>query len=133
MSKPWDQYSLADLRARSIKTFRQGGGTRPDVLLIDMDGELAVLKDQNGADKWFARLIGPLLNWRECKALQKLQDVECTPILLAKPDSRSFLMSYHPSEQITRLDKITVEWPDFFDRLQPVSYTHLTLPTTSRV
>lgn len=117
MSFSWSNYTLEELRANARQSFRQGGGSRPDVLLIDIDGNLAVLKDQNGADKWFARLIGPILNWRECKALTKLKNVDCIPDLLGRPDARSFLMSYHPSEQITRLTDNTPDWPDFFSKL----------------
>ena len=117
MSLNWSDYSLQELRAHATHTFREGGGSRPDVLLIEIDGERAVLKDQNGADRWFALLIGPLLNWRECKALTILTDVDCIPMLLGKPDKRSFLMSYHASEQITRLQEFEPDWPDFFARL----------------
>lgn len=114
----WSQYSLEQLRANAITTFRQGGGSRPDVLLINIEGHKAVLKDQSGADKGFAFLVGPLLNWRECKALIKLKNVACVPDLLAQPTSRSFLMTYHESEQITRLDQFTPEWPIFFEKLR---------------
>ncbi len=117
MSVSWTDYSLQELRAHAIDSFRQGGGTRPDVLLIEINGEKAVLKDQNGADKWFGRLIGPILNWRECKALSKLASLDCTPDLLAKPDRRSFLMSYHASEQITHLKDIKVDWTLFFPKM----------------
>ncbi len=118
MSVNWSNYSLEQLRTHATVTFRQGGGSRPDVLLIEIDGEKAVLKDQGGADKMFALLVGPLLNWRECKALNKLNAVSCVPNLLSKPTSRSFLMTYHESEQITRLEKFHPEWPEFFDKLK---------------
>lgn len=117
MQKDWQQYSLAQLREHAVDSFRQGGGSRPDVLLVCIDGHYAVLKDQNGADKWFAKLIGPILTWRECKALNKLSELECVPDLLHRPDARSFLMSYHPSEPITRLKKIEPDWPDFFQKM----------------
>ncbi len=118
MTIDWSQYSLEQLRANATTIFRQGGGSRPDVLLIDIDGHKAVLKDQSGADKSFAFLVGPLLNWRECKALKKLKAVACVPDLLAQPSLRSFLMTYHESEQITRLEKFTPEWPVFFEKLR---------------
>lgn len=88
-------------------------------MLIEIDGHCAVLKDQNGADKMFALLVGPILNWRECKALTKLADIECVPQLLTRPDSRSFLMSYHESEQITRFQDASPAqgWPEFFEQL----------------
>lgn len=118
MSVTWSDYSLEQLRQCATHTFREGGGSRPDVLLIKIDGEHAVLKDQGGADRLFAKLIGPILNWRECKALKKLASVDCVPNLLHTPNSRSFLMSYHESEQVTRLDKFTPQWPDFFTKLK---------------
>jgi len=117
MSVNWPQYSLAELREHATHTFRQGGGSRPDVLLIEIEGESAVLKDQSGADKLFATLLGPILNWRECKALKKLATLDSTPNLLSVPNKRSFLMTYHESEQITRLDKVQPEWPVFYDEL----------------
>ena len=125
MSVIWSDYNLEQLRQHAVQTFRKGGGSRPDVLLIEIEGEKAVLKDQSAADKLFATIIGPLLNWRECKALNKLEKVSCVPNLLHIPNSRSFLMSYHESEQVTRLDTLTPEWPDFFEQLHiAVSQIH---------
>lgn len=125
MTFNWQQYSIDQLRSHATATFRAGGGSRPDVLLIEIDGHKAVLKDQGGADKWFSLLIGPILNWRECKALRKLSEVTCVPDLLSIPTKRSFLMSHHESEQITRLTRkegcpksnIEPDWPTFFDKL----------------
>jgi hypothetical protein len=118
MSVNWSQYSLEQLRAHATQTFREGGGSRPDVLLIEINGQKAVLKDQSAADQMFALLVGPILNWRECKALMKLRNVSCVPNLLGKPSSRSFLMTYHQSEQITKLVNYHPEWPDFFEKLR---------------
>lgn len=117
MSFNWSNYTLEELKANASNTFRQGGGSRPDVLLIEIDGNRAVLKDQSAADMAFATLVGPILNWRECKALKKLAHVRCVPDLLGQPSCRSFLMSYHESEQITRLEKHTPDWPIFFEKL----------------
>lgn len=114
----WSDYNLEQLRAHSVRTFREGGGSRPDVLLICINAEYAVLKDQGGADKFFACVIGPILNWRECKALKKLAHLDCVPNLLGTPTNRSFLMTYHESEQVTRLEHFTPEWPVFFDQLK---------------
>lgn len=117
MSVNWSNYSTAELRKHAIRTFRSGGGSRPDVLLIEIEGEFAVLKDQASADRLFALLIGPILTWRECKALTKLSALDCVPNLLHRPSRRAFLMSYHESEQVTRLDKVIPDWPLFFDKL----------------
>jgi len=66
----WQQYTKQQLREMAIETYRQGGGSRPDVFLLEKDGEQAVLKDHDGMDKWFAKVVGPLLAWREAKALK---------------------------------------------------------------
>lgn len=118
MSVNWSSYSLEQLRAHATQTFREGGGSRPDVLLVEIHGEKAVLKDQSQADKMFALLVGPVLNWRECKALTKLSAVRSVPNLLAKPTARSFLMTHHESEQITRLERFEPDWPIFFEKLK---------------
>ena len=118
MSPDWSQYTLTELHNNAVQTFRKGGGSRPDVLLIEIDGHQAVLKDQNSADYLFALLIGPILTWRECKALKKLAPIECIPDLLHQPSKRSFLMSYHCSEQITHLSDIIADWPVFFQKLE---------------
>lgn len=125
MSLDWSQYSLTQLRKYACQTFREGGGSRPDVLLIEIDGHQAILKDQTRADYLFALLIGPILTWRECKALARLAAVPCVPNLLHRPCRRSFLMSYHQSEQVTHLTTITVDWPDFFQKLeQAIEHIH---------
>ncbi len=118
MSFQWSDYSLDELRSHATQVFRQGGGSRPDVMLIEFNGHKAVLKDQAGADKWFALLVGPILNWRETKALKHLHEVQYVPQLLHTPSTRSFLMSYHESEQISHLQHISPDWPVFFERLE---------------
>ena len=117
MATNWAIYSLQELRLHSKHAFRKGGGTRPDVLLIEVDGEAAVLKDHSASDRWFSTLIGPLLTWRECKALQRLEAVECIPKLLARPSKRSFLMTYHPAVPITMPEAATHDWDTIFARL----------------
>src|SRR4030065_503755 len=52
-----ENMGLEELRAHAVKTFRRGGGSRPDVLLIRTDGEQAVLKD-------YGRAHPPCRGWR---------------------------------------------------------------------
>jgi len=113
----WTHYSRHQLRQHATTVYRQGGGSRPDVLLIDIDGHYAVLKDHNQTDKWFGLLLGPLLAWREGKALSKLANLDGVPNLLNKPDKRSLLIEHRESEQIVKLEEISVDWPDFFAQL----------------
>lgn len=120
MSVNWEQLDLAELRAKAVDCYRRGGGSRPDVLVIEIDGQRAVLKDHNRMDKRFARIVGPLLVWREAKALRKLQNLPGVPALLAVPDRRALLMEYVNARQVVNLQNEPVHWESYFDSL-----THL--------
>jgi len=108
--------SLQKLRAQSIRVFRHGGGSRPDVLLVPYGEGVAVLKDHNACDPMFARVLGPVLTWREARALRRLQPVASVPDLLACPDRRSLLLQYLPAEPLHKTTA-TVDWAEFFQRL----------------
>ncbi|MGH1539381.1 MAG: hypothetical protein ACRBHB_03070 [Arenicella sp.] len=118
MSVDWSQYNLQQLRDCAVQSYRSGGGSRPDVLVIDIDGEQAVLKDHNRMDKWFALLVGPLLVWRETKALKKLHHLQGVPALLAVPDRRAVLMEHIKAEQVVSLKDEHINWADYFIKLR---------------
>ena len=107
---------LAAVRADTIEVVRRGGGSRPDVLRVRYRGAEAVLKDQNGCDAAFARLIGPLLAAREARALRSLEDLSGVPALLGRPDKRSVLMEHITATPITRASH--ADWPRFFAALE---------------
>lgn len=92
----FETLGLEDLRARAVKTFRHGGGSRPDVLLIRSNGEEAVLKDYGKADPWFRRVVGPLSARREARALDQLQGVRGVPRLLRRVGRDALLLEYVP-------------------------------------
>lgn len=106
---------LKALRAGTVEVLRRGGGSRPDVLRVRCGDADAILKDQNGCDTVFARLLGPLLAWREARSLRRLQGVAGVPALIDRPDSRSLLMEYIPAVPITRASH--ADWPAFFAAL----------------
>ncbi len=101
----WQQFSKAELRQFAIETYREGGGSRPDVFLLEKNGEQAVLKDHDGMDKKFAILVGPLLAWRESKAMRRLQGVSGIPQLISQPDKRSLLMEHVSARQVVNVDQ----------------------------
>ena len=124
---------LGELRSRVVETYRSGGGTRPDVLRLRLDGDCAVLKDHGACDRWFALLIGPLLTSREARALKRLADVPGVPRLLSRPGRRALLMEAAEAEPIPAgpgehhrrggqplRDDVApgVTWEQYFSRLQ---------------
>src|SRR4030065_1501297 len=91
-----ENMGLEELRAHAVKTFRRGGCSRPDVLLIRTDGEQAVLKDDGSSDPWFRRVVGPLSARREARALAQLQGARGAPRLLRRVGRYALLLEYFP-------------------------------------
>lgn len=109
--------SLQDLKTHTVATFRSGAGSRPDVLRVRVDDRDAVLKDHNGCDRWFSWILGPVLTWRETRALKRLRNVAGVPELYAVLGPRALLIEYLPGIPITRADNGR-NWADFFARLE---------------
>ena len=99
--------SLQRLREHAVQRYRQGGRSRPDVLVIDIDGDQAVLKDHNQCDRWFATLLGPLLVWREQRALKRVAELEGIPRFYRCVGSRALLMEHLPGVPITKVKNRT--------------------------
>lgn len=89
-----EQLSLEELRKYRGKVFRKGQGTRPEVVLITYDGRKAILKDYNQSDPWFRRLVGPLLAYREARALRLLKGQAGIPQLINVLGRHAVLMDY---------------------------------------
>jgi len=97
MLRPMSELSQLDLsRLRQYRThlFYEGSSTRPEVALIEYQGEKAVLKDFNAGHGGFGFLFGPLLIWREVRALRYLEGVPGIPRLLSRPNRRAVLMQH---------------------------------------
>ncbi len=114
----WQQFSKAELRQFAVQTYREGGGSRPDVFLLEKDGQQAVLKDHDGMDQKFARIIGPLLAWREAKAMRRLSTVEGIPKLICQPDARSLLMEHVLARQVVHVDSSEYDAKKYFVSLR---------------
>jgi hypothetical protein len=107
---------LEALRANAVEVIRRGRGSRPDVMRVRWNGGQAILKDQNGCDEMFARLVGPLLARREARALERLRSLEGIPALLGHPDKRAIVMEYIPATPLTRAEHR--DWAAFFTSLE---------------
>ena len=95
---------------------REGGGTRPDVLAVNHFDRTVVLKDHNSSDRWFSRLIGPLLCYREVKALSQLAGVRGIPRLIEKVNRRALLMEHLDVVQLKHIE-FDIDWSEFFGQL----------------
>ena len=118
MNFDWNAYNLEQLREHAIASYREGGGSRPDVLLIEIDGHQAVLKDHNQMDPKFAFWVGKLLVWRELKALRRLDSVEGIPRVLAVPDCRAILMEHIQAKQVVNMAAHEFDAKDYLTKLR---------------
>lgn len=116
--------TLDQLHQSAVRCFVAAAGSRPAVLVVQgADGE-SVLKDYSGCDWLFARLIGPLLVWRETAALARLDGTAGVPRLIRRLGPRAFLMEYLRGAEKARKQVVTAS-PEFFLRLeQLVSRIH---------
>ena len=112
----WNRYSLDELRAHAVRQYRQAHGSRPDVLLIEIDGEQAVLKDFSHSDRGFSHLIGPLLVFREVRSLRRLDDVVGIPRLIRQVNRQSFLLEAIDATPASQLRNCGYP-QSFFDRM----------------
>lgn len=113
-----ENMELQELYTHAKQVFRIGGGTRPEVSLITVGDSHAVLKDYGRSDFLFRLVIGPLITYREVRALRALHDVPGIPKLLKQINRRAFLLEYvagvTPKDQE---DARKLLQPDTFDKL----------------
>lgn len=106
---------LEALHAHAVHTFRKGGGSRPEVVLVEVDGARAVLKDYSHSDPAFRRLIGPLLVWREALALERLAGQRGVPPLLRKFNGSAILVGHIDGQSTKQCARGSIP-PEFFER-----------------
>ena len=83
-----------------VRIYRKGGGSRPEVAIVELDGREVVLKDFARCDPWFSRILGARLARREAIALQRLDSVAGVPKLLARIGKQALLMEHVPSRNV---------------------------------
>lgn len=102
--------------SRTLQTFREGKGTRPEVSLIEVNGQKMIIKDFGQSDPWFRFAVGRLLRYREERALRRLDGVKGIPRFLGRVSSHAVLMEYIEGETAKRLKRQKFG-PEFFDKL----------------
>lgn len=103
----------------AVRRLRSGGGTRPDLVLLEDRGVRAVLKDYRAAG-WLVRTwVGPWLIGREERIYRILDGIEGVPRLLGRLDRHAFLVEHIEGTSCARLPNGALP-PGFFDRLQRV-------------
>lgn len=111
---------FAELRRESIPDYvrgrlRAGGGSRPELLLLEDQGRRGVLKDYRGS-AWLLRKVGPWLIGREEKVYRLLAGTAGVPALVRRVDKHALLVEHIAGRSCA--DYGDGELPaEFFERL----------------
>lgn len=116
-----DDLNLVQIRKYISHCYRRGGGSRPDVALVEYQGDKAVLKDHNACDRGFAFVLGPILARREARALRCLHDLAMVPCLRRRVERRALLMAHLDAQPAVSLQRDVPQtseyWREFFVKL----------------
>ena len=115
--KTWQQLTREDLDEITVRVLREGVGTRPEVRLVSLRGELAVSKDYGRGGTWFKRLLGIYLARREVAALRRTDGLPNIPRVLALSNGSAILMTYLDGLQATAVADTDRFDAGFFERL----------------
>ena len=112
-----DKLTRDYLDERCVETLRTARGSRPDLKLIDLKGQLVVLKDYRNSDPLFRMLIGPILIRREAGALRQLTAVEGIPKLITLVDRHAILIEHIDGRPLRKVETDSLD-AGFFLRLE---------------
>ena len=112
-----DTLPVDKLRLHTVQTYRTGEGTRPEVVLVRVGSRQAVLKDFSRSAVWFGRVLGPLLAYREARALALLDGIRGVPRLLRKVSMRALLIEHIDGIPARAIPPGSVT-PELFDKLE---------------
>jgi RIO-like serine/threonine protein kinase len=112
-----DTLPIHELRLHTVQTYRAGEGTRPEVALVRVGGEQAVLKDFSRSAVWFGRVLGPLLAYREARALTLLAGISGIPRLIRKVGARALLIEHIEGVPARAMPPGSVT-PELFNKLE---------------
>ena len=92
--------SEIELAVREV--LNRGGWGNPDVLLVQADDELVVVKDFSPRSDWVRRWLGPWSLRREERAYRRLEGLSAVPQLLGRVDDLAIVLEYRPGVLLSR-------------------------------
>ncbi len=109
--------SRLTIEQNTVDYYRSAGGTRPDLRVVDVDGQLVIVKDFSRSDFLFRAIVGPILIRREYGALIKLLGVQGIPRLVGKLDRFSVAMEHVAGTSLDKIDPTKLD-NAFYKRLR---------------
>ncbi|MBJ21739.1 MAG: hypothetical protein GY910_11925 [bacterium] len=98
----FEPLSRREISERTLEVLNRGGWGNPDVLLVEVDGGRAVVKDFAPRKRWVRRFLAPRLIAREEEAYRRLEGVPAIPRLLGRLDGNALMIEYRPGVFLSR-------------------------------
>lgn len=105
------------VRARTRAVLSFGGYGNPDVLLVEAEGGLVVVKDFSPRGRFVRGWLGPWLLRREVRAYGRLAGIAAVPQMLGWLDEAAIVLEYRPGVFLSRGLSERLR-PGFVDRLE---------------
>lgn len=86
--------SRKQIEEGTIEYYREAGGTRPDLRVVETHEGRVIVKDFKKSDFLFRVIVGPILIRREAGALRKLSGVEGIPRFMGRIDRYALAMAH---------------------------------------
>ena len=109
--------SRGALAGATRQTLSRGGWGNPDILLVEVGGELAIVKDYATRGAAVRALLGRWLVRRELRAYRALADHPAVPRLLGAVDALAIAVEYRPGTRLSRRLARSLD-PDFVPALE---------------
>ena len=106
-----------NLAQRTAAALQKGRGTSPDVLLVESDRDLVVVKDFAARAFLVGWILGPWLHHREERAYRLLGDHPSVPRLLGRLDARALVVEHRGGTRFSRRRPWTFS-PEFGRQLE---------------
>jgi len=109
--------SRADLALHTVAVLNRGHTWNPDVLLVEMDGARAVVKDFRPRSAWVRATAGRIVTGREARAWRALEGHPAVPRFLGRIDAHALVLEYRPGRHMSRRSAAHIPL-DFAERLE---------------
>ncbi len=109
--------SRDELAARTVECLNRGNRRNPDVLLVDLGGRRAVVKDFAPRGPLVRATLGRWIHGREVRAYERLAGLAAVPRFLGWIDPLAFAVEYRPGRRISR-HLLEDASPEFADALE---------------
>jgi len=112
-----ERMTRTEIEQNTLRLVRRGGGTRPDVRVIERNGHRQVAKDYRACAPFFRLCFGRLLVRREVANYRRLQGVLGVPRLESVVDPYCFLIEWVDGQDCAHIKRGQLS-ADYFELLR---------------